>query len=463
MKNLFLSLLIIISLFLSGCNKNEEPPTPECNLDFLIKDTEGIPSNLTISSAYWVFGNQWNLHGNEVNYHLTEAHGHPDWISDIENTDVKWVLDIETYLFDYDNHDLFPDIDDRINNLADLLKGKEDNVSLFYLSDEPYLNGKEITRTMLETAISKIKAKFPGIPTYITFTQNYMLPVENDKPGTQPASKRGIPQGLDYISFDWYSNYTDGSSSRNIEEKIKPTVEEIKKLNSGIKILLTAEAYDETLNDDQLPEAIFRYWDYAASDPQIVGIDHFSWADNPNFKGLTSLPKAQNIVKALSKEVRMFNGRQPTDNKIPVYEWITNKINGVSSELRYDTWFWKNWTTSCYLIKEVKFYIRPAGEQNSSDLYLNYVLKENQDGTQWIDHQLSEDPMADGQTLARTSKLLGSVYKTQEPGTSPLYVFISNAAGNDHAYSTDITEYDGVGGYEIANNGESIGFVYAVN
>ncbi len=464
----FIILFVSLTLLFLSCCKNDAPPLnpTDCDWEFLLEDSEGIADHLTISAAHWVFGNEWNLHGAEVNYHLTEAHGHPDWISDIENTDVKWILDVETYLLDYANHNLFPDIDLRIDTLADLVAGKEDNISAFYVADEPYLNGKEITISMLEEAMGKLKTKIPGIPTYIVFTHNYFLTDNIPNAGTQPGSNRGIPNNLDIISFDWYSNETDGNSKRNIEELVMPTVEKIKELNSTIPILLTGEAYDQTLSDDMLPEAIFRYWDYACSEEQIIGVDHFVWANNPAFLGITALPKAQAIVKALSKEIRLIRTDMATDNKIPVYEYIDSHDKGNNRyELRYDSWFWKGWTTSCYDIKEVKFYIHPSGESNSNNLYMCYVDKTEDvnRGYIYIDHRLSTDADCNGEKLAKASKLLGSIYITQETGTEPLYEFISNAVGDDHAYSTKIDEYDGVNSYQLANSGQPIGYVYPAN
>ncbi len=460
--------ILALVLLTPACNKNDDPPTDptDCDWDFLLEESQGIADHLSVSSAYWVFGNEWNLHGAEVNYHLTEAHGHPDWISDIEGTDVKWVLDVETYLLDYENHDLYPDIDQRIDQLAALVAGKEDNISMFYVADEPYLNGKQITRSMLEEAMDKLKTKIPGIPTYITFTHNYFSTEDLSGPGTQPGSNRGIPDNLDIISFDWYSNETDGSSKRNIEELVRPTVEKIKAMNPSIPILLTTEAYDGTLSDDQLPEAIFRYWDYACSEEQVIGNDHFTWADNPTFQGITSLPKAQAIVKALSKEVRLKRSDMATDNKIPVYEYLDSHDKSNNRyEYRYDSWFWRNWTTSCYNIKEVKFYIRPTGESLSNDLYLCYVDKteEVDRGYPFIDHRLSTDATCNGENLARASKLLGSIFISQEAGTEPLYEFITDVAGMDHAYSTDKDEYNGKDGYQIVNSGQPIGYVYPAN
>lgn len=460
------TLIILVSfLFIQACHDNDDNPTvtTEYDWEFLLKDSEGISNHLKISSAYWVFGNQWNLHGNEVWYHLTEAHGHPEWISNIEPTDVKWVLDVETYLFDYPNHNLYPDIDQRINQLASLIAGKEKRISLIYIADEPYLNGKQITRTMLETAIAKIKAKIPGIPTYITFCHDYFSTENLPNPGTQPGSNRGIPNNLDYISFNWYSNETNGSSKRNIEEYVKPTMEKLKKMNPNIPVLLTAEAYNGTLRDEQLPEAIFRYWEYACQETQVVGVDHFTWANNPNFNGLTSLPIGQAIAKAISKEIRLKRTDTPTDNKIPIYEYLDSHQSSVNRyEFRYDSWFWKGWTKTSYIPKDIKFYVRPSGEANSKNLYLCYVDKtaEVNRGYMYIDHVLSVDPTAGGAKLARASKILGSIYNSQEQGTKPLYEFVSDVTGNDHAYSTKKEEYDGKNGYKITNNGQPIGYVY---
>ncbi|HEX5151940.1 MAG TPA: hypothetical protein VFW07_10850 [Parafilimonas sp.] len=451
-------------LFLQvSCKKEDGSPAPNVDWSFLLEDSKGLSNQLRISSAYWVFGNPYNLHGNEVNYHLTEAHGHPDHISDIEATDVKWILDVETYLLDYTNHQLYTDIDQRIDHLANQVAGKESNISMFYIADEPYLNGKQITRAMLETAIGKLKAKIPNIPTYITFAHNYFSTEENDKAGTQPGSNRGIPSNLDYVSFDWYSNGTDGSSKRNIDELVIPTLKKLKEMNSTIHILLTAEAYNGTLSDEQLPEAICRYWDLACTDGQVVGIDHFTWADNPNFQGLTSLPKSQSIVKALSKEIRLKRADVPTDNKIPVYEYLDAHDNANNRyEYRYDTWFWQGWTKTTYLVNDVKFYIRPAGEANSKSLYLCYVDKTDEvnRGYMFIDHRLSTEPELSGEKLAKTSKLLGSIYTTQQPGTLPLYEFISETKGNDHAYALNPEEYNGKNGYKLSNGIQPLGYVY---
>jgi hypothetical protein len=266
------------------------------------------------------------------------------------------------------------------------------------------------------------------------------------------------------MSFDWYSNETDGNSKRNIEEFVKPTMEKIKKMNSTIKVLLTAEAYNGTLTDEQLTEAIFRYWEFACEETQVVGIDHFTWADNPNFSGITSLPIAQAIVKAISKEIRTKRADTPTDNKIPVYEYLDSHQSSADRyEFRYDSWFWKGWTRTSYIPKDVKFYIRPSGETNSKNLYLCYVDKTDEvnRGYMFIDHILTTDPMAGGAKLAKTSKLLGSIYNTQESGTQPLYEFVSEVVGNDHAYSTNNAEYEGKNEYNIANDGQPIGYVFA--
>ena len=460
--------ILALALLSFSCCKNDDTPTDptDCDWDFLLEDSEGIADHLTISSAYWVSGPPDIVHGDEVNGHLTEAHANPDFIYDIEKTDVRWILDIEWYLLDYANHQVRPDIDAQLDYLATQIAGKEDNIRMFYVSDEPYLPDKEIIREMLEDAIGKVNSKFPGIPTYITFAHNYLLMNDNPNPGTQPGSNRGIPNNLDYVSFDWYSNGSDGSSKRNIEELVIPTVEEIKKLNPTIPILLTGEAYSQTLTDDKLPEAIFRYWDYACSEEQIVGIDHFTWADNPLFQGMTSLPKARAIVKALSKEIRLKRSDMTTDDKIPVYEYVDSHDKSNNRyEYRYDSWFWRNWTTTCYIIKEVKFYILPSGESLTNDLYLCYVDKTEEVGRGYlfIDHRFSTDAGCNGENLARASKLLGSIYISQEAGTVPLYEFISGVSGNDHAYSTDKDEYNGKDGYQIVNNGHPIGYVYPAN
>jgi hypothetical protein len=468
MKTLKIPVLILalVLIFQSCCNPEDPPLNPtNCDWEFLLEDSEGIPDHLTVSSSYWVSGAADALHASEVDGYLTEAHANPDYIYDIEKTDVGWILDIEWYLLDYANHQVRPDIDAQLDYLATQVAGKEDEIKMFYVSDEPYLPDKEITRQMLEEAIGKVKAKFPGIPTYITYAHNYFFTDELSAPGTQPGSNRGIPNNLDVVSFDWYSNGSDGSSKRNIEELVKPTFEKLKEMNSTVKVLLTGEAYSQTLKDEQLPEAIFRYWDFASTDNQIIGVDHFTWADNPLFQGMTSLPKARAVVKAISKEIRLKRGDLTTDNKIPVYEYLdSHDAKNSRYEFRYDSWFWKNWTKSCYIIKELKFYIPPAGEANANNLYLCYVDKTSEvdRGYMYLDHRLSTDANCGGEKLAKPSKLLGSIFTSQESGTIPLYEFYIDAPGTDHAYSTNKSEYDGVNGYQLTNGGNPIGYVYPV-
>ncbi len=81
-------------------------------------------------------------------------------------------------------------------------------------------------------------------------------------------------------------------------------------------------------------------------------------------------------------------------------------------------------------------------------------------GYMYLDHRLSTDANCGGEKLAKPSKLLGSIYKSQESGTIPLYEFFIDAPGTDHAYSVNIDEYDGKNGYQLASSGNPIGYVY---
>jgi hypothetical protein len=93
---------------------------------------------------------------------------------------------------------------------------------------------------------------------------------------------------------------------------------------------------------------------------------------------------------------------------------------------------------------------------------LCYIDKTNEvnRGYLYIDHRLSVDPEGNGGILAKPSKLLGSIFTAQESGTSPLYEFVSDIVGNDHAYSLNKEEYNNKDGYKLANSGQPIGYVY---
>jgi hypothetical protein len=454
--------LLFVLLFVTACKDDEIVPENQCDWDYLLQDHQGIADNIKISTAYWVFSSG-GQHSAEANHYLTLAHGNPDYISDVEQTDMGWILDIEWYLLDYANHKVRDDIDAQLAYLTTQVEGKLDSVKMFYVADEPYLPGKEITREMLEFAINKVNEYFPGIPTYITFARDYFVTTPNEEPGTQPGSKRGIPQNVDYISFDWYSDDSDGDSRKNVEEQVKPTLEIMNSMAPGKPVLLVVEAFDRMLDDTRLPEAVFRYWDLACSNPSVAGLDHFLWMNDPNFHGLTSLPITREVVKALSTEVRRKIGMPPANDHIPVYEYVdAHQENKNRFEYKYDAWFWRGWTKTCYLPKKVAFYLAPAGKENTQDLYLCYVdkTKEVKRGYPFYDHRLSTDKNCGGEQLARGSKLLGGIFTSQVEGTVPLYEFVSNDKGEDHAYSTDPNGFDDVKGYSVANNGEPIGFVY---
>ena len=226
MKNIILIFAVVLTFF--SCNKEETPePPPNCDWDYLLEDNQGLSDNIKISTAYWVFSSQ-GQYSQEANQYLTLAHGNPDYISDVENTDMGWILDIEWYLLDYANHKLRDDIDAQLAYLMTQVEGNIDKIKILYVADEPYLPGKEITREMLETAIGKVHEYFPGIPVYITFARDYFVTTENDAPGVQPGSERGIPNNLDYVSFDWYSDDSGGDTKKNVDEQVKPTLEIIR-------------------------------------------------------------------------------------------------------------------------------------------------------------------------------------------------------------------------------------------
>ena len=454
--------LIAIALIVFGCKKEETPPPSNCDWDYLLEDHQGITDNIKISTAYWIFS-AGGQHSQEANHYLNLAHGNPDYISDVENTDMGWILDIEWYLLDYENHKVRDDIDAQLQYLMTQVEGNVDKIKIFYVADEPYLPGKEIDREMLETAINKVKEYFPDIPVYITFARDYFVTTENPAPGVQPGSKRGIPDNLDYVSFDWYSDDSGGDTKKNVDEQVKPTLEIMNEMAPEVPVLLTVEAFDRMLKDPRLPEAVFRYWDLACTNSSVTGLDHFLWMDDPNFHGLTSLPRTRETVKALSTEVRIKNNIEPANNHIPVYEYTDSHQEDKNRfEYKYDAWFWLGWTKTCYIPKGIAFYLPPADEEGTQKLYLCYVdkTKDVDRGYPFIDHRLSTNPDCNGEKLARESKVIGGIFTEQKQGTVPLYEFTSNDKGNDHAYATNKNAFKDVKGYSVSNNGDPIGYVY---
>jgi len=168
-------------------------------------------------------------------------------------------------------------------------------------------------------------------------------------------------------------------------------------------------------------------------------------------------------VKALSTEVRLINGIEPANNHIPVYEYEDSHQQNVDRyEYKYDAWFWRGWTKTCYIPKGVAFYLPPEDEPGTQKLYLCYVdkTKDVDRGYPFIDHRLMLQPECNGDKLARESKVIGGIFTSQVEGTVPLYEFVSNDKGKDHAYATDKKAFNNVKGYSLGNDKNPIGYVY---
>jgi hypothetical protein len=84
---------------------------------------------------------------------------------------------------------------------------------------QPYLWG--LTRSVVEAGIAKVKTLYPNTPTYITFGQHCFDPSAACGGAGLPGSSRGVPQGLDLLGFDWYSDGECDGSPATLEEQFQ--------------------------------------------------------------------------------------------------------------------------------------------------------------------------------------------------------------------------------------------------
>lgn len=173
--------------------------------------------------------------------------------------------------------------------------------------DEPYSNG--CPRTVIEQAIADTKAVFPTIPTYITFAR-WCFDPSFDQQCKVDASQRGIPAGLDWLSFDWYicggGHHCDRQSDFN--NHIKGGVAAaLRLMQPHQRLLLTGDAFTMNNPESELLSIVQWYWDFAVTVPQVIGLDWFLYMSDSDGSGISGLPNLKAKIASFAHTVAACN------------------------------------------------------------------------------------------------------------------------------------------------------------
>ncbi len=342
---------------------------------------------------------------------------------------VDVIVDLHWYLFDYTTHTVRADLAAQLDALEVAAGPVLGRVRAFYLIDEPYIGSHLIPRAELETAIAAIEARFPSVPTYITFAHHCFDPDSTDSACQVAGANRGIPAGLDWVGFDWYNTSNDLSvAATHVPTRIAPGVERIAELAPSVQVILVPEGYtDGNRLQSTAVATLYDYFVLAAQSSSVFGVDFFLWPDVPapeNFSGLRSLPAARAAARSFARWVRKECG-DPAE-LVPVTQWYSS----AGPDYRYEPWVWDG-RSQGYRVDGVAFALPPAGSAGAVPLVHCLV-----DRGSTVDSYLTLDAACDGVATVAPGVVIGGIFSTQQPGTVQLHRYVQQAAPWDHAYST---------------------------
>jgi hypothetical protein len=395
--------------------------------------TGGLAGHVEIASAYWAASQSYGEHLGELSGALNAGHVSPESLTTIGASGPAVIVDVLWYLFDAAGH-LAPNLVANLDRLQLLLAGHESRVRAFYVFDEPYLDAHRTPRAVLEQGIAALKARFPGVPAYITFGHHCFDPAVTDAACSllSPA-QRGLPANLDWASFDWYSDGSCGATpAQQFACHVEAGLVRLKALSPTVKILLTGEACDLYVGEPGIIEAAHRAFGLSLREPRVIGVDSFLWTSVAGqFHGLRDLPAARATVRALGREVLAACGSAP-DSRIPVFAWSLTSV----PDFDFRPWYWKGWEGSGYTPLGAAFALAAAGTPGTSTLYSCTLSRP----AGVVDHgYLTTSPRCDGAKTIGAPVPIGAIFTAQAPGTVPLHRAHYQNPPWDAWYSTSAT------------------------
>jgi hypothetical protein len=255
--------------------------------------------------------------------HLSASHVGPEFFGTIRDSlhGRQAIIDLADEVFSFPTGKLLPDTEGKIDQLGKkYLDGHEKNILAFYIADEP--TNYEITKKSLETVIRAVKKRFPGIPTYIVWDQDCFdnAPALDKKCGT--VGQRGIPEGVDWVGFDWYLRETPDTDAEKFKHTIVATLDHLKAMTSASIVLLPdgtdeyLKKFSEEKRDQIMATRLKQIHDYALTEPRVIALDNYAWADhyevmhdnvNTHVTGTRAYPATKKLLFEYADETRHAN------------------------------------------------------------------------------------------------------------------------------------------------------------
>jgi hypothetical protein len=155
-------------------------------------------------------------------------------------------------------------------NAMNSIRSYSNNILAFFMMDEPDCAAGGNTNTLdgmmsnIETQIRKVDTNFPGAKTMITLGCNFW-----------GYSNFRLPAGLDYIAIESYGSSGDPATTKN--EWLSKISHLKSYMNSSQKIFLMPGAVEGYGSESQLIQKANDVYDYAQTDPLIIGVFPFDW------------------------------------------------------------------------------------------------------------------------------------------------------------------------------------------
>jgi hypothetical protein len=379
--------------------------------------------HLQFTSAYYVESGAYGDYVAEASDVLQAGHVDSDRAFE---TPMRSILDLHWFVFDYTAHTVRADIAAQLDVIELLIAGRHDRVAALYLVDEPYQHG--IPRSELERAITLVHARFPDVPTYMTFGAGCFDPSFDDASVDCThlllPSDRGLPAGLDWVGLDWYTSSSDlGVARTHVRDVIAPLVARLEVLGAE-HIVIAPDAYtDAARTQDVLAVVIPSYLDLALRNPLVLGVDWFLWADVPSesFIGLHSLPRFRAIARAFAREVARNCGETPA--LVPIVQWRVT----ANGDYAYRAWHWLGGVELAEL-DGVAFALPPVGTPGTTTLYHCDVMVSS-----GRDSFLTTDDGCEGAAIDGVPTPYGGIFSAAVSGTVPLHRYVNSAS--DHLYT----------------------------
>lgn len=389
----------------------------------------GAAGHLRLVSTYWAGTTAFGDHLDELAPALQVGHVDLARLASPLPDDVDVIVDLHWELFDYQQHTLRADVDTQIDAITAAVEPVRERVRAFYLIDEPYVAGHAIPRSEIEAAIMLLEQQHPDIPTYATFAHHCFDPASLDPACVVPSEQRGIPEGLDWVGFDWYNDSNDlALAGTHVATNIAPGIDRIVELASGVGIILVPEAYtDGNRLESTVVATLHDYFVLAADHEAVIGVDFFLWADAPqpeNFLGTRSLPSARAALRGFARWIRRECG-DPAP-LVPVTQWY----DPLGPDHRYEPWLFDGRSLG-YRVDGVAFVLVSVEDAQAVPLYHCLV-----DRGSSVDSLLTLDAGCEAAPLAAPATVIGALYPQEQPGTVPLHRYAQQQAPWDHAYAT---------------------------